>query len=554
LILKAVIASIAVLGTSCQKDSSSSNLKTLDNFAKGGAVALHDCSTTKIAIHPKAPTEKEFGDLYPEFERALSTVPMKVQNLFFDAPNFGTIEPYDDLTGKCVPDEFAKMVLQNVPDTHVKSEEYVGCWIRNPRPIIRLKRDAKAIKYATLRQFGYVWAELQASYSFNKQGVSINPSGDVYHNQFKKGLALAFLQDVDLDVAKKGYTLERFRGLAIPSELLKSYNGQDQMLAERERDALWRKLDGDLLRNFANRVAVETFHSYFCNTTTKDSLRTEFPTVLPRFELEVAEISDYPIETSNHKQNISATGCGYTCRNQASFSKHSQQDYQIAQNRFYNDMKTILAQNISQGSEPTSGFSLGIFGGIFSMFGKLANMLFGGGGSMNNSPFDMGNLVPGGGNFTSQQGGNPFTGNRPTDDFSGDGEIQTPPSARGGNFSGGSGGDAQPVLQLTNQYRQQQGLRALTLSSDLSSGCIEQAQLQKKCGTLAHFLNESCQPHDSSKGYMRIAENIASGQGSPQAVMTSWYNSPGHQRNILTPSHSSLGVGRVGNEWCQRFR
>lgn len=39
------------------------------------------------------------------------------------------------------------------------------------------------------------------------------------------------------------------------------------------------------------------------------------------------------------------------------------------------------------------------------------------------------------------------------------------------------------------------------------------------------------------------AENIAAGQQTPQKVVDSWMNSPGHRANILSDKYEYLGVG-----------
>jgi len=54
------------------------------------------------------------------------------------------------------------------------------------------------------------------------------------------------------------------------------------------------------------------------------------------------------------------------------------------------------------------------------------------------------------------------------------------------------------------------------------------------------------------------AENIAYGQNTPQEVMNSWMNSPGHRSNILSSSCTQIGVGAAKNSngtiyWTQMF-
>ncbi|MFD0901822.1 CAP domain-containing protein [Actinomadura sediminis] len=61
-----------------------------------------------------------------------------------------------------------------------------------------------------------------------------------------------------------------------------------------------------------------------------------------------------------------------------------------------------------------------------------------------------------------------------------------------------------------------------------------------------------------SAGYRwsTYGENIAKGQPSPERVMESWMNSPGHRANILNCAFDEIGVGVVeagGPYWTQVF-
>ncbi|KAM3096790.1 CAP domain-containing protein [Phormidesmis sp. 146-35] len=50
-----------------------------------------------------------------------------------------------------------------------------------------------------------------------------------------------------------------------------------------------------------------------------------------------------------------------------------------------------------------------------------------------------------------------------------------------------------------------------------------------------------------------VAENIAKGQQTPEQVMSSWMNSPGHRANLLAPQYQHLGVGYANRFWTQVF-
>jgi uncharacterized protein YkwD len=57
-----------------------------------------------------------------------------------------------------------------------------------------------------------------------------------------------------------------------------------------------------------------------------------------------------------------------------------------------------------------------------------------------------------------------------------------------------------------------------------------------------------------------LGENIAAGQETPEAVMTSWMNSPGHCANIMASGFADIGIGFAFMEsadfdryWTQDF-
>jgi len=56
----------------------------------------------------------------------------------------------------------------------------------------------------------------------------------------------------------------------------------------------------------------------------------------------------------------------------------------------------------------------------------------------------------------------------------------------------------------------------------------------------------------SKAGTSASAENIARGQTSGKAVISSWWHSPGHHRNMLAPA-TRIGIGRFEWHWTQLF-
>jgi hypothetical protein len=60
-------------------------------------------------------------------------------------------------------------------------------------------------------------------------------------------------------------------------------------------------------------------------------------------------------------------------------------------------------------------------------------------------------------------------------------------------------------------------------------------------------------------GWTAIAENIAAGYPTPEAVVQGWMSSPGHRANLLSPRYTEIGIGlvkssdRFGTFWTQNF-
>nr|WP_312578051.1 CAP domain-containing protein [Sedimentibacter sp.] len=120
----------------------------------------------------------------------------------------------------------------------------------------------------------------------------------------------------------------------------------------------------------------------------------------------------------------------------------------------------------------------------------------------------------------------------------------------------------QKVVELVNVERQKAGLSSLTLDTSISNiARMKSADM----ATNNYFAHQS--PTYGSAGDMLTkygvkwsawGENIASGQRTPQEVVTAWMNSPGHRANIMSTNFSKIGVGYAVNSnrtpyWTQMF-
>lgn len=118
------------------------------------------------------------------------------------------------------------------------------------------------------------------------------------------------------------------------------------------------------------------------------------------------------------------------------------------------------------------------------------------------------------------------------------------------------------VADLVNAERAKAGVAPLTLDSSISNVARTKSKDMANNNYFAHT-----SPTYGSAGnmlsqfgikYSAWGENIASGQKTPQQVVTAWMNSQGHRENILSPTFTKLGVGYATNSngvayWTQMF-
>lgn len=127
------------------------------------------------------------------------------------------------------------------------------------------------------------------------------------------------------------------------------------------------------------------------------------------------------------------------------------------------------------------------------------------------------------------------------------------------------------VLRLTNEIRLANGLLPLKRVSTLDDAARFHATDMGVDDYFSHTshdrnngqLVESCRWNDRVKTYYldwaAIAENIAAGYQTPEAVVQGWMNSPGHRANILNANNWEIGIGYYtgsGNYrhyWVQDF-
>ena len=120
------------------------------------------------------------------------------------------------------------------------------------------------------------------------------------------------------------------------------------------------------------------------------------------------------------------------------------------------------------------------------------------------------------------------------------------------------------VFQLVNEQRRAHGLRELLWCNLLAGSARAHSQDMATNNFLSHTGSNGSTLRDRINAigvrWRSAAENIAGGQRTPEAAMTSWMNSHYHRANILNPSFTHMGVGMAHNpnarfphKWTQKF-
>lgn len=118
------------------------------------------------------------------------------------------------------------------------------------------------------------------------------------------------------------------------------------------------------------------------------------------------------------------------------------------------------------------------------------------------------------------------------------------------------------VIKLVNVERSKRGLQALQTNWQLCRVARYKSQDMANKNYFSHTSPTYGSPFTMMQNFgikfSAAGENIAKGQRTPQEVMVSWMNSPGHRANILSPVYNQIGVGVAKDAsgryyWTQQF-
>jgi uncharacterized protein YkwD len=110
----------------------------------------------------------------------------------------------------------------------------------------------------------------------------------------------------------------------------------------------------------------------------------------------------------------------------------------------------------------------------------------------------------------------------------------------------GAGGFEDDLLGLINGYRGSKELKPLVMKPDLTRLAMQHSRTMKRSGRMSHDGFDARFKAAGKKGAMGCMENVGWNQPTAASLLEGWQNSPGHDRNLLDPQVTSVGIARAG--------
>lgn len=109
--------------------------------------------------------------------------------------------------------------------------------------------------------------------------------------------------------------------------------------------------------------------------------------------------------------------------------------------------------------------------------------------------------------------------------------------------------NAEMARDVINAYRKKHKLKPLKLNAELTEAAKAHSRDLAKWDRISHYGSDGSNPWDRVKraGYKArlTAENVGTGQVDFNEVMRGWEESPGHNKNLLTPDATNMGIALV---------
>ena len=112
--------------------------------------------------------------------------------------------------------------------------------------------------------------------------------------------------------------------------------------------------------------------------------------------------------------------------------------------------------------------------------------------------------------------------------------------------------DVEQAKLLINAYRKQHGLKPVDVNPQLTTAAKDHARDLAKWDRISHYGSDGSNPWDRVKrsGYNPkvAAENVGTGQATIDEVFKGWRESDGHNKNLLLPDATQMGIALVRDQ------
>ena len=109
--------------------------------------------------------------------------------------------------------------------------------------------------------------------------------------------------------------------------------------------------------------------------------------------------------------------------------------------------------------------------------------------------------------------------------------------------------NAENVLRLMNEYRAAEGLPPLREDPRLMRAAEDRMRHMEELGYWSHQSPDGMSPFvwlaARDYTYRTAGENLANGFETPQVLVESWMESPGHRANILGSQYEDVGIAII---------
>jgi uncharacterized protein YkwD len=113
------------------------------------------------------------------------------------------------------------------------------------------------------------------------------------------------------------------------------------------------------------------------------------------------------------------------------------------------------------------------------------------------------------------------------------------------------------LIVLMNQIRKKRGVRPLMPSGLLGEVARAHSRDMIVGNFFSHTHPDGSGPRErlerAGYAWRAFGENIGCGQDSPEKILDTWMNSPGHRETILNPLYSEVGIGLIRGGECRIY-